>query len=245
MHGQRKLEYWMTVYVTNVLTYVFRLKYHRTAICSNAFSYIDDKITKCARAVFQRKYIRNHKQYKVPLDILSNRPQRHKGYRSKTYAILHEGMYIRITKAFLTHSQWETHCFNQKTTQYTEEGRKLYLQKYNMKKKLPLDRPPLYDVEMLMHLKKNVLNNFEYYMNREYAYNRDKGKCKICGCYLKSGNRHCHRINEKIPVENESKVPNLAWLCRECDGHVHGNELLIGLNKNKIKKIEKYKAKLK
>ena len=75
-------------------------------------------------------------------------------------------MYIGITKAFLTHSQWEQYCFNQKTTPYTEEGRKLYLQKYKMKKKLPMDRPPLYDVDLLVHLKDEMLNNFEYFMRR-------------------------------------------------------------------------------
>ncbi len=84
----------------------------------------------------------------VPLNILSNRPQRHNGYISKTYAIKHEGMYIGITKAFLTHSKWERYCFNQRITPYTKEGRKLYLQKYNNKKKLPLDRPPLYAVKV-------------------------------------------------------------------------------------------------
>jgi RNA-directed DNA polymerase len=219
-------------------------QYHRTAICSKAFSYIDDKLFKCANAVFKKKYNRNYKQYKVPLDKLANRPQRHKGYKSKTYAVKHEGMYIGITKAFLTHSQWEQYCFNQKTTPYTEEGRKLYLQKYKMKKKLPMDRPPLYDVEVLVHLKDEMLNNFEYFMNREYAYNRDKGKCKICGCYLKSDNRHCHRINGVLELNKINKVPNLAWLCKNCDKYVHGNELPLGYNKTIVKKIEKYRAKL-
>ncbi len=72
----------------------------------------------------------------------------HTEYISKTYAIIHEGMYVGITKAFITHSKWEKYCLNQRITLYTKEGRKLYLQKYNNKKKLPLDRPLLYDVEV-------------------------------------------------------------------------------------------------
>ncbi len=81
-------------------------------------------------------------------------------------------------------------------------------------------------------------------MNREYAYNRDKGESKICRCYLESGNRYCYRVNEKLPIEVINKVSNLVWLCKECDEYVHGNELPKGLNNSKIKKIEKYKAKL-
>ncbi|KNY25535.1 hypothetical protein Bccel_0795 [Pseudobacteroides cellulosolvens ATCC 35603 = DSM 2933] len=39
-------------------------------------------------------------------------------------------------------------------------------------KKLPLNRPPLYDVVELEQCKEDKVN-FEFYMNREYAYNRD------------------------------------------------------------------------
>lgn len=219
-------------------------QYHRTAICSNAFRYIDNTIHLCAYAILHKKYSTSAKGYEVPLDKLSNRPQRHKGYKSKTFAVRHNGMYIGITKAFLTHSQWEKYAFNQKITPYTEEGRNLYLQKYNMTKKFPMDRPPLYDMEVLSHSVNAGRNNFEYYMNREYAYNRDKGKCKICGSHLKPGQRHCHRIDENLPLNKLNKVPNLAWLCMNCDKDVHGNELPQGLNNSQIKKIEKYKAKL-
>jgi RNA-directed DNA polymerase len=219
-------------------------QYHRTAICSNAFGYIDNAIHLCAYAILHKKYSTCAKGYEVPLDKLSNRPQRHKGYKSKTFAVRHNGMYIGITKAFLTHSQWEKYAFNQKITPYTEEGRNLYLQKYNMTKKFPMDRPPLYDMEVLSHSVNAGRNNFEYYMNREYAYNRDKGKCKICGSHLKPGQRHCHRIDENLPLNKLNKVPNLAWLCMNCDKYVHGNELPQGLNNSQIKKIEKYKAKL-
>lgn len=219
-------------------------QYHRTAICSNAFKYIDNNIHLCAYAVFHKKYSSSIKGYEVPLRKLSNRPQRHEGYKSKTFAVRHNGMYIGITKAFLTHSQWEKYAFNQKITPYTEEGRNLYLQKYNMTKKLPLDRPPLYDMDVLTHSVYGGRNNFEYYMNREYAYNRDKGKCKICGSHLKPGQRHCHRIDESLPFNKLNKVPNLAWLCMNCDKYVHGNELPQGLKNSQIKKIQKYKAKL-
>lgn len=219
-------------------------QYHRTAICSNAFKYIDNVVHLCAYATFHKKYSTRIKGYEVPLDKLSNRPQRHKGYKSKTFAVRHNGMYIGLTKAFLTHSQWEKYAFNQKISAYTEEGRNLYLQKYNMTKKFPMDRPPMYDSDELAHSNNGGRNNFEYYMNREYAYNRDKGKCKICGSHLKPGKRHCHRIDEGLPLNKLNKVPNLAWLCLNCDNYVHGSNEPTGLNKAEIKKVQKYKEKL-
>lgn len=219
-------------------------EYHKTAICSNAFNYIDDKVYKCAYSTFRKKFGKKYRDCYVTLDTLSNRPQRHKGYKSHTFAVRHNGMYIGITKAFLTHSQWEKYAFNHNTTPYTQLGRSLYLDQYKKKKKLPLDRPPLYDINTLELLNDNELNNFEYYMNREYAYNRDQGKCKICGARINSQSRHCHRVNESLPVNEINKVFNLIWLCRNCDSYIHGKDIPIGFENGKIKKIEKYRAKL-
>lgn len=77
-------------------------EYYKTAICSNAFNYIDDQINKSLYRVFRKKYGKKYRLYKVPLNDLSNRPQRHKGYQSQTFAIKCAGMHIGITKAFLT-----------------------------------------------------------------------------------------------------------------------------------------------
>lgn len=106
-------------------------EYYKTSICSNAFSYIDDKTNKAAFAVFKKMYGKRYKDYIVPLYQISNRPQRHKGYTSKTFAVKHNTMHVGITKAFLTHSQWLKYPFNQRTTPYTSEGRDLYLMQYN------------------------------------------------------------------------------------------------------------------
>ena len=80
-------------------------------------------------------------------------------------------------------------------------------------------------------------------MNREYAYNRDKGKCKICGRTQNSENRHCHRTEEKLPVDKINKVPNLVWICKECDNYVHGSKLPNAETKI-IRKIQRYQLKL-
>ena len=219
-------------------------EYYKTTICSNAYSYIDDKVNKAAYATFKKIYGKWYNDYKVPLCELSNRPQRHKGYKSKTFAVQYSGMNIGITKAFLTHSQWLKYPFNQQITPYTPKGRDLYLMQFNKKKLLPLNRPPLYDITTLTHSKEDEINNFEYYMNREYAYNRDKGKCKVCGHVLKVENRHCHRIDGKLPRNKINTVPNLAWICNNCDRYIHEEGIPLSMDKNRACKIQKYRDKL-
>lgn len=81
-------------------------------------------------------------------------------------------------------------------------------------------------------------------MNREYAFNRDKGVCRICGQMLKVENRHCHRVEEKLAVDKINKVPNLAWVCKYCDSLIHGKEIPSKLALKKVNKILKYRSKL-
>ncbi len=217
-------------------------EYNKTTICSKAFNYIDYRVKETAYYTFKSMFRKQYKQHRVSLEKLTNRPQRHKAYKTETYAIKLDGMYIGITKAFITHSQWIRFPYNQKITPYTDEGRNLYLKQAN-KKKLPLNGPPLYDIQELEQC--NNSRNFEYYMNREYAYNRDGGKCKICGEELVESNRHCHWINENQPLNKINKVANLAWLCKTCDGYIHSEKLPEGIDNGKIKKIQKYQSKLK
>jgi hypothetical protein len=55
--------------------------------------------------------------------------------------------------------------------------------------------------------------NFEYYMNRGYALNRDKCRCKVCATLLLRGNLHTHHKNPFLPLDQINKVRNLASLC--------------------------------
>ena len=88
--------------------------------------------------------------------------------------------------------------------------------------------------------------NFEYFMNREYAYNRDKGKCKCCGRYFsETVSKHCHHVNNMLPIEKINKVPNLAWLCIPCHRMVHNSPIPPELDPKTVRKIQKYRDKLK
>jgi RNA-directed DNA polymerase len=217
-------------------------EYHKSAICKTTFHYIDDKINRSALATFRAMFGKHYQDYYVPLMQLTNRPVRHKGYETRTFAVKYGEMYIGITKAFLTHSQWKKYFFNQNATPYTKQGRELYLLQHRRKKSFPLDRPALYDIQTLTECKEQY--NFEYYMNREYAYNRDRGKCKICGEILVEATRHCHHINEKLTSDKINKVANLAWVCKTCDEYIHGDKSLESLGQKVIEKIQKYQLKL-
>ena len=88
--------------------------------------------------------------------------------------------------------------------------------------------------------------NFEYFMNREYAYNRDKGKCKCCGKpFSITVPKHCHHIDNQLPIERINKVPNLAWLCESCHRMVHNSPIPPELDAKAVRKIMKYREKLK
>lgn len=81
-------------------------------------------------------------------------------------------------------------------------------------------------------------------MNRGYVFNRDKGRCKICGNNLHSGNIKIHRINQKLNIDKINKVNNLICTCRTCYSKLNNN---IDINNEPIKikeKIIKYREKL-
>jgi RNA-directed DNA polymerase len=191
-------------------------EYWKTSICGKVFSRIDNNVDSCAYTVFRKIYNEDVRWHKYPLKELSNRPQRHKDYDSKVFGVEVDGMKIGITKTFITHSQWEKYPFNQKMTPYTAVGRELYERQKN-KKSQPLNRPPLYtESDLQIAESKDSVYNFEYYMNREYAFNRDRGKCRICKTYLNQGNRICHHKDNTLSLNQINKVSNLVWKCKNC-----------------------------
>jgi len=215
-------------------------EYYKTTICSQAFRFIDHKVYQAAYPIFKKMA---GKSEMVQLAKLINRPQRHKGHLTKTFAICQDGKYIGITKAFITHSQWLKCPYNQKMTPYTAEGRDMNLKQNNRIRPHPLSRPSLNDTPF-MGARTEACENFEYYMNREYAYNRDKGKCKICGQDLTEGLRRCHWIISRKPLNLVNKVVNLAWVCHQCNLYIHGQSIPKSFDKKKASKIRKYRDKL-
>ncbi len=79
-------------------------EYWKSGICSNTYQYIDDKIHRCTYKVFQKLYPETYMEHFIELNKLTNRPQGHAKYQTKTFAIRVNDMYIGMTKAFITHS---------------------------------------------------------------------------------------------------------------------------------------------
>lgn len=77
-------------------------------------------------------------------------------------------------------------------------------------------------------------------MNVEYAYNCDKGRCKIFDTALYEINRYCHHKDSSLSIDKINKVPNLVWICTKCHEYIKNNYIpkLFG-NKEKSK-LEKY-----
>lgn len=222
-------------------------EYIKIGISSHAFHVIDRRVNNSALSTWKRMYTDKYNEWQIPLKDLANLPHRHEGYISKTFAIPCEDMWIGITMAFITHVRYEAKPFNQKMTPYTPEGRKIYVNYRNKNKPLPKDRPSINtsdDLRMAVYAENKM--NFEYFMNREYAFNRDKGKCRCCKIPLyENPTANCHHVDNKLPIDKINKVNNLAWVCRSCHLMIHGSEIPESLDTKVVKKIEKFREKLK
>lgn len=217
-------------------------QYLQPSICSHAFHAIDRRVNNTALAVWKRRFPKHYNKYQIPLEKLCNLPHRHEGYKSKTFAVPIEGKWFGITLAFITHSKYETRPFDQRMTPYTEEGRRIYSYYRSKNKPLPCDRPSVNtarDIQLSVYAK--TVFNFEYFMNREYAYNRDKGKCKCCKKPLfLDDKKFCYHVKGELPLEKVNKVQNLIWLCNDCYRMVNNGPIPPDIDEKVLKKIQKY-----
>lgn len=220
-------------------------EYWKSGICANTFDRIDYNVNNSLFRTFKKIYPKNYMEHKVKMNQLGNRPSRHHKYQAYTFAVKKDDFWIGVTKASYTPSEWLTRPFDQKMTPYTKTGRDIYMKQRN--KSLKLDRPHLMTTRDY-YLSKDTKSkyNFEYFMNREYAYNRDKGKCRCCNTpldFLKD-NAHCHHVEPHLPMDLVNKVSNLAWLCKECHMSIHSLEYALNYDAKTIKKIDKFRNKL-
>ncbi|MCI1693571.1 group II intron reverse transcriptase/maturase [Aneurinibacillus aneurinilyticus] len=226
-------------------------QYYNKSICSKMFSSLDNKLFKVChytwKAMFPNQNGGKPNGLTVMAKELSNRPARHEKYTSKCHAVKLEGQWVGVTKFFMTGSDRVVN-FNQEMTPFTPQGRDKYDEL--SKKKRRLHRPPLYEPSSFRLAKHNSLSkkhslrkyNFEYFMNREYAWNRDKGKCKICDVDILPLEYHCHHIDPNLPLDKINKVSNLASVHRTCHELIHGTQ---DAGEEKIaKKLSKYRGKL-
>ncbi|MED1684427.1 group II intron reverse transcriptase/maturase [Bacillus paranthracis] len=206
--------------------------YFRIGNSARIFVRCDDKI----RYTFYKSIKRKHgggvfEKMLTPAENLDNRKDRHKGHKTKVPFVEVDGVKIGLTKMSFTPST-KALLYNYDTTPYTQIGRAIYSRRHGkVDKKM---RPTIYSndqinqivlYQMLRQTRNKRLYNFEYILNRDYAYNRDKGKCRICKTGLIPTNIHCHHVNNRLPLEKINKLSNLATMCIRCHKLIHQKDL--------------------
>ncbi len=189
------------------------------------------------------------KQYKgkwIPANQTQNLPRIHQLYKQKIPSIKYRDIYIGFTA--LSFCCWEkTLLKNAAETPYTEEGRHLYFER-TKKKRIHARLDEMYSEkadQAACHGQRGTLNNFEFIMNRAYALNRDKLKCRVCGGWLIAGTPWAHRINPHLPLNQVNRVNNLVSLHKKCFLAVNNPSVDISEFEAKAqKKILGYREKL-
>ena len=192
---------------------------------------------------------RRLKQYKgewIPANQTRNLPRVHQQYNAKIPSVKYRDIYIGFTA--LTFCRWQrTPTKNQAETPYTEQGRQLYFER-TKKKIIHARLDEMYSertAKIINYGKWGKLNNFEFIMNRAYALNRDRLKCRVCGGWLIAGTPYAHRINPNLPLDKVNRVNNLVSLHRKCFNAVNNPETDISKFDAKAqKKIVGYREKL-
>ena len=66
--------------------------------------------------------------------------------------------------------------------------------------------------------------NFEYFMNREYAYQPGQRQMQMLRQTLfRNSSKTLYHVDNKLPIDKINKVPNLAWFCVPCHCMVHNS----------------------
>lgn len=221
--------------------------YFNIGNCSLLYSRFDHRLSHTVYKSFSNLYgNKNYRKWLIQAKNTDNRISRHKGYTSNIPFVEVDGVKIGLTKMSFTASTRAMN-FNQSMTPYTEQGRVLYEQRIG--KKLRRNRTGIFKSRDLEIAALNVLvnnkplYNFEYMMNRNYAFNRDKGKCKICETELDYLTVHCHHINPNLPIDETNKVKNLATVCKSCHTYIHKKDLVEDILE-RLPKLKKYRELL-
>ena len=82
-------------------------------------------------------------------------------------------------------------------------------------------------------------------MNRAYALNRDRLRCRVCGGWIISGTPYAHRVNPNLPLNKVNRVSNLVSLHKKCFDAINNPEQDISeFDAKAQKKINGYREKL-
>lgn len=125
-------------------------------------------------------------------------------------------------------------------TPYSVEGREAY-EKYNKTKWGTIPRNPWFTLTNLSDLiakNPNKIYNLEYFINRPMAYNRDKGRCRVCKKVIPLEEVNIHHIEGDLEIDKVNKLKNLVTLCKDCHYIKHKKSKPKTTAKQKIGKIK-------
>ena len=142
----------------------------------------------------------------------------------------------------------KTYCKKPEETPYTVKGRAIHWERTRKKMTLPRMEEILTSSTLGMLIaygKTKPIYNLEYFLNRMYALNRDKMRCRICGKPIVDGDDyHAHHIRKNLPLSEINRVSNLASTHRSCHKLVHGQKSKDGFSPKAVRQAEKYRKKL-
>jgi group II intron reverse transcriptase/maturase len=180
----------------------------------------------------------------IKANKVSNLIGLHSGHSAHIPAVKYKGMYIGVTD--VNFAKWvERYPKNQNENPYTPEGRELYNQRMRKRGlKVRVDEVNSSEHALYIRTNKKPIYNFEYFMNRPYAYNRDKGKCRLCNGYVEPYESRFHHIDPKLPIESVNKVKNLITTHDYCHKLIHSEEMPEDLSEETLKRLTKFRKKL-
>ena len=190
-----------------------------------------------------RKALKKYGAKWVPANETSTLPSVHQKHKAKIVAIPYKNLMVGVT--CIGFCAWEKTLYhNQAETPYSEEGRQLYFERTKKKRQnARLDELSIGPPNTLILGRADPLNNFEYYMNRAYALNRDRLRCRICGSWLIDRDPCTQRINPHLPLKDVNRVNNLMSLCAACYRLVNNPKAdyshMPGKAQRKIKELRK------
>lgn len=190
-----------------------------------------------------RKALKKYGAKWAPANETSTLPSVHQKHKAKIVAIPYKNLMVGVT--CIGFCAWEKTLYhNQAETPYSEEGRQLYFERTKKKRQSArLDELSIGPPNTLILGRADPKNNFEYYMNRAYALNRDRLRCRICGAWLIDKNPCTQRINPHLPLKDVNRVNNLMSLCAACYRLVNNPKAdyshMPGKAQRKIKELRK------
>jgi group II intron reverse transcriptase/maturase len=184
---------------------------------------------------------------RIAAEETRNLIQIHKERKQLIPAIKYKDFWIGVTD--LQFIKWQAGIpKNPKETIYTPEGRELYSNRTaklrsRSRKELTLS---IRNSENIAHKDSKSIYNFEFFMNRGYVYNVDRGRCRVCNKVIEvHKNIEIHHINIELPIDKINRVNNLATVHSHCHNMIHSSKDLNSSMSEKVKnKILSFRNKL-